>query len=85
MLIMRALVTIAISSVWRVISFKGTHIEQRMSLLTLIVLGEGIMVICKAISRVVKVGYIFNGSLIGQIVASVLIICKSARSQFLFA
>lgn len=47
-----------------------------MSLLTLIVLGEGIMVICKAISRVVKVGYIFNGPLIGQIVASVLIICK---------
>ncbi|KAH7068436.1 hypothetical protein BKA63DRAFT_581897 [Paraphoma chrysanthemicola] len=54
--------TIVISSHWRVISFKGTHIEQRMSLLTLIVLGEGIMVI------------FFNGSLIGQIVASVLII-----------
>lgn len=33
----------AVSSIWRSISFKGTHLVQRMSLLTLIILGEGVM------------------------------------------
>jgi low temperature requirement protein LtrA len=49
---------------------------QRMSLLTLIILGEGIIVICKAISKIVKNGSQFDSSLTGQIVASVLIICE---------
>jgi hypothetical protein len=70
------IITVAISCYWRIISFKGTHIVQRMSLLTLIILGEGIIVICKAISKIVKNGSQFDSSLTGQIVASVLIICE---------
>ncbi|RII21724.1 hypothetical protein CUC08_Gglean000891 [Alternaria sp. MG1] len=66
--------TVGISCVWRVISFKGTHLVQRMSLLTLIILGEGIIVICKAISKIVKNGSQFDDALTGQIAASVLII-----------
>jgi low temperature requirement protein LtrA len=69
-------ITVAISCYWRVISFKGTHIQQRMSLLTLIILGEGIIVICKAISKIVKNGSQFDGDLTGQIIAAVVIICK---------
>lgn len=64
-------VNIAVSSKWKVVSFKGTHLVQRMSLLTLIIcksrrhpsrcreeltkyniVGEGIIVICKSISKV---------------------------------
>ena len=36
---------IVISSKWKVATFKGTHLVQRMSLLTLIILGEGVMTI----------------------------------------
>jgi hypothetical protein len=68
------LLTTAVSCKWRVISFKGTHLVQRMSLLTLIILGEGIIVICKAISYIVKNDYIFTSSVIGQIISAVLII-----------
>ncbi|KAF1838451.1 hypothetical protein BDW02DRAFT_636499 [Decorospora gaudefroyi] len=67
-------VTVGISCYWRVISFKGTHIVQRMSLLTLIILGEGIIVICKAISKIVKNGSQFDSQLRGQIIAAVLMI-----------
>jgi hypothetical protein len=45
-----------------------------MSLLTLIVLGEGIIVVCKAISGIVKNYYVFTGSVVGQIAAAILTI-----------
>jgi hypothetical protein len=76
------IITVGISCYWRVISFKGTHIVQRMSLLTLIILGEGIIVICKAISKIVKNGSQFDSQLTAQIVSSVLIICKSLTAHY---
>jgi hypothetical protein len=39
------IVTVGISCYWRIISFKGTHLVQCMSLLTLIILGKGIIVV----------------------------------------
>ena len=45
--ISETILTVAVSCIWRIVSFKGTHMVQRMSLLTLIILGEGIIVICK--------------------------------------
>ena len=68
------LLTTVVSCRWRVISFKGTHLIERLSLLTLIILGEGIIVVCKAISKIVKNYYIFTASVVGQIIAAVLII-----------
>jgi low temperature requirement protein LtrA len=61
--------TVVVSCVWRIISFKGTHMVQRMSLLTLIILGEGIIVICKSISKIVKNEYLWSLSVVGQIIA----------------
>ncbi|KAF2744566.1 hypothetical protein M011DRAFT_168779 [Sporormia fimetaria CBS 119925] len=72
--IVETLVTVSVSCIWRVISFKGTHMVQRMSLLTLIILGEGIIVICKSISKIVKNEYSWTAAVLGQIVAAVLII-----------
>ncbi|KAF2710728.1 hypothetical protein K504DRAFT_376108, partial [Pleomassaria siparia CBS 279.74] len=72
--ILETLFTIGVSTIWRVISFKGTHMVQRMSLLTLIILGEGIMVICKAISKIVKSDAVFTGSIVAQIIAAILVI-----------
>ncbi|KAE8852357.1 hypothetical protein HRS9122_02644 [Pyrenophora teres f. teres] len=56
---------------YRVLSF---ILMQRMSLLTLIILGEGIIVICKAVSKLVKIGGEFDSRVTGQIVAAVVII-----------
>ncbi|OCL03444.1 hypothetical protein AOQ84DRAFT_302786, partial [Glonium stellatum] len=72
--IVETLLTTAVSCRWRVISFKGTHLIERMSLLTLIILGEGIIVVCKSISKIVKNYYIFTAPVIGQIISAVLII-----------
>jgi low temperature requirement protein LtrA len=41
---------IVISSNWKAVTFKGTHLVQRMSLLTLIILGEGVMTIVEKIT-----------------------------------
>lgn len=64
--------TVTVSCYWRVISFKGTHMVQRMSLLTLIILGEGIIVICRSISKNVKNEYFWSAPVVGQIIADVL-------------
>lgn len=72
--ICETLLTVSVSCIWRVISFKGTHMVQRMSLLTLIILGEGIIVICKSISKIIKNGFSWTTPIIGQVIAAVLII-----------
>jgi len=50
--------------------------SYRMSLLTLIILGECIIVIDKTISKIVKNSYGFDTAVIVQVVAAVLIVCK---------
>ncbi|KAF2471156.1 uncharacterized protein BDR25DRAFT_223577 [Lindgomyces ingoldianus] len=72
--ICEVLLTVSVSCIWRVISFKGTHMVQRMSLLTLIILGEGIIVICKSISKIVKNEFLWTAAVVGQIISAVLII-----------
>ena len=42
---------VAISSIWKMLSFKKTHLMERMSLLTLIVIGEGAIGVTKTVSR----------------------------------
>jgi low temperature requirement protein LtrA len=61
--------TVTVSCYWRIISFKGTHMVQRMSLLTLIILGEGIIVVCKSISKIVKNEYLWSIPVVAQIIA----------------
>jgi low temperature requirement protein LtrA len=65
--ISETILTVTVSCHWRIISFKGTHMVQRMSLLTLIILGEGIIVICKSISKIVKNDYLWTYPVVGQI------------------
>ena len=40
--------------IWKEIGFKRTHLIERMSLLTLIVFGEGVIVMLKAVNAVEK-------------------------------
>ncbi|XMA16151.1 hypothetical protein WAI453_008942 [Rhynchosporium graminicola] len=55
---------IVISSRWDVLTFKGTHLIKRMSLLTLIILGEGIIAIAKSIAKITEKEDTWNGSLL---------------------
>ncbi|KAK0648006.1 bacterial low temperature requirement A protein-domain-containing protein [Cercophora newfieldiana] len=51
-MLLETVATIAISSCWRMLSFRKTHIVERMGLLTLIVIGEGAIGATKTVSRV---------------------------------
>lgn len=50
-MVLETVATITISSFWRMLSFKKTHLVERMGLLTLIVIGEGAIGATKTISR----------------------------------
>ncbi|KAF2873140.1 bacterial low temperature requirement A protein-domain-containing protein [Massariosphaeria phaeospora] len=50
-MIVEATAVITISCCWRMLSFKKTHLMERMSLLTLIVIGEGAIGVTKTVSR----------------------------------
>ncbi|PVH84270.1 hypothetical protein DL98DRAFT_558495 [Cadophora sp. DSE1049] len=68
---------IVITSCWKVVSFKGTHLVQRMTLLTLIILGEGIIVICKSITSIVKnekASAAWSVAAIGAVLSAVMIV-----------
>lgn len=48
---LESVAVIAISCFWRMLSFKKTHLMERMSLLTIIVIGEGAIGVTKTVSR----------------------------------
>jgi low temperature requirement protein LtrA len=48
---LETIATITVSCCWRMLSFKKTHLVERMGLLTLIVIGEGAIGVTKTISR----------------------------------
>jgi low temperature requirement protein LtrA len=50
--VLEAIAAIAISCFWRMLSFKKTHLMERMSLLTIIVIGEGAIGVTKTVSRI---------------------------------
>ena len=52
MMALEAIGVIAISSFWRMLSFKKTHLMERMSLLTIIVIGEGAIGVAFQIGKV---------------------------------
>ncbi|KAK4154788.1 bacterial low temperature requirement A protein-domain-containing protein [Chaetomidium leptoderma] len=50
-LLVETIATMGVSCFWRMLSFKKTHLVERMGLLTLIVIGEGAIGVTKTISR----------------------------------
>jgi hypothetical protein len=55
-LLVECFCTIAISCIWRQLSFKKSHLNERMGLLTLIVIGEGAIGVTKTISKLLGKG-----------------------------
>lgn len=74
MVCVEALAVITISCIWRVVSFKHTHLVERVGLLTLIIMGEGIIGLSKSVSTILQHSAAVTGSDIGVIVAGVLLI-----------
>jgi low temperature requirement protein LtrA len=71
---LESVAVIAISSIWRMLSFKKTHLMERMSLLTLIVIGEGAIGVTKTVSRLMgKYGLEFEGCALIMCVIIVLV------------
>lgn len=52
--IAEVLLTIIISNFWAVLSFTKTHLMKRMSLLTIIILGDGIVLMAQNVVTIVK-------------------------------
>jgi low temperature requirement protein LtrA len=46
-----AIAVITISSFWRMLSFKESHLNERLSLLTIIIIGEGVIGVTKGVGK----------------------------------
>ncbi|KAK7192472.1 hypothetical protein PSPO01_01180 [Paraphaeosphaeria sporulosa] len=74
-MVVEAAAMITISSVWRMLSFKKTHLMERMSLLTLIVIGEGAIGATKTVSRLMgKYGLDVEGCFLIMCIIAVLVL-----------
>lgn len=75
--ILESIVSIAICYRWPHVGLKGTHVGERMSLLTLIILGEGIFLLMEALASYVEASWSWVPSTISNIACCVLIIVSS--------
>lgn len=64
-----AIVVVIVSSTWRVLSFKRTHLVERIGLLTLIIMGEGIIGLTKSVAKILTKSGDVTSSDLGTIVA----------------
>jgi low temperature requirement protein LtrA len=72
--IFEALAMVAISCVWRVVSFRHTHLVERIGLLTLIIMGEGIIGLATSVSTILQNSVSVSKQAIGTIIGGVLLI-----------
>ena len=73
MVVLEALVVLGVSGRRHFLSFRTTYLYERLGLLTLIILGEGIMTMCFALYSIGSVNS-FNAASIGQIICCVVIV-----------
>ncbi|OWP04586.1 hypothetical protein B2J93_4865 [Marssonina coronariae] len=72
--VLETAVNIGVSSKWEVLTFQGTHLIKRMSLLTLIILGEGIIAFSKSIATITEREEAWTGPLLLTIATAVIIV-----------
>jgi low temperature requirement protein LtrA len=66
-----------ISSMWRLLSFENTHLVERNGLLTLIIIGEGIVGMTKSVATMVTGSVHFTSEDLGTVIAAVLLLVSS--------
>lgn len=69
-----ALAVITVSCIWPIVSFRHTHLVERIGLLTLIIMGEGILGITKNVSTILQTSAAPSARDIGVVASSVLLI-----------
>ncbi|KAF2167609.1 hypothetical protein M409DRAFT_54194 [Zasmidium cellare ATCC 36951] len=67
--VLETILATAVSVVWRNLSFQGTHLVERMSLLTLIIFGEGAIGIARACQNIVYSDDVFD--FVGPVAAAI--------------
>jgi low temperature requirement protein LtrA len=75
--IIEGLVVLLVAMTWRIVSFKHTHIVERLQLLTLIIVGEGIIGMIKSVACITKGQAKNNSTELGSVVAAVLLLVSS--------
>ena len=80
--VLEALAVFISSSQWRGLSFKRTNLNERCGLLTLIILGEGIIVLTKSMNYITK-GENYSPAIIGQIISAVCIIVSPSEALYI--
>lgn len=80
--IVEGLAVLLIAMTWRIVSFKYTHIVERLQLLTLIIIGEGIIGMIKSVACITKGQAENNSTELGSVVAAVVLLVSSHRSRF---
>jgi low temperature requirement protein LtrA len=80
---LESIATITISCVWRMLSFKKTHLVERMGLLTLIVIGEGAIGVTKTISRMMG-KYGLEPEACGLVLCIILLLVSYSTAKLVF-
>ena len=77
-LALETITVMGISVRWRSLSFKQTHLPERLGLLTLIILGEGVIVLTKSVNYIAgEDGWTWTS--FGQVFVVVLTIVSQPR------
>ena len=72
--IIEGLAVLLIAMTWRIVSFKYTHIVERLQLLTLIIIGEGIIGMIKSVASITKGQADNNSTELCSVIAAVLLL-----------
>jgi len=72
--IIEGLAVLLIAMTWRIVSFKYAHIVERLQLLTLIIIGEGIIGMIKSVASITKGQADNNSTELGSVIAAVLLL-----------
>lgn len=68
------LAVLLIAMIWRIVSFKYSHIVERLQLLTLIIIGEGIIGMIKSVACITKGQAKNNSTELGSVVAAIVLL-----------
>ncbi|KAK1750424.1 hypothetical protein QBC47DRAFT_310091 [Echria macrotheca] len=66
-----AAIAVGVSYVWKVLSFSGTHLANRVTLLTFILMGEGVVSVCVSVVRIVSNANSWTSATIGNVTAGI--------------
>jgi low temperature requirement protein LtrA len=74
---LESIAVITISSFWRMLSFKESHMNERLSLLTIIIIGEGVIGVTKGIGKMWPTDSLPVAGVVVEILSIVVLLVRS--------